>query len=99
MKEGAISFMNIFTNTTLKIIAMILMVLDHVYTYIGLTTGIKIPIWFGYLGKLSAPIFCYLIVEGFFHTRSRKNYLKRLFSMGVLMIGVDLLLGDRKSVV
>ena len=90
--------MNIFTHSTLKIIAVLFMCLDHIYTYIGLTTGIHVPIWFGYLGKLSAPIFFYLIVEGFYHTRSRKNYLKRLFGIGLLMIGVDLVLDIHNNI-
>lgn len=49
---------------TLKIIAIITMLLDHIYTYIG--PSMSIPIWFGYLGKISAPIFFYLIIEGEF---------------------------------
>ncbi|MDZ5010642.1 conjugal transfer protein TraX, partial [Clostridium perfringens] len=40
---------------TLKVISIITMLMDHIYTYLN---GIyDIPIWFGYLGKLSAPIF------------------------------------------
>lgn len=76
----------------LKIIAIITMLLDHIYTYIG-GTGIDIPIWFGYLGKIAAPIFFYLIVEGFFHTRNRKKYLFRLASFGVVMVCIDKILG------
>lgn len=82
----------------LKIIAMFFMVLDHIYTYLNGVSGISIPIWFGYLGKISAPIFFYLIVEGFFNTRNRTNYLLRLFGFGVLMIGVDLLLGIHNNI-
>lgn len=79
--------MQIFSSFTLKIMAIIFMAMDHIYTYIGGDT----PIWFGYLGKLAAPIFFYLIVEGFYHTRSRKNYMKRLFSMAVFMIFIDVI--------
>ena len=41
----------------LKIIAILFMTLDHIYTYLNGVSGIEIPIWFGYLGKVSAPIF------------------------------------------
>ena len=82
---------------TLKIIAMITMLLDHVYTYIG-QSGIEVPIWFGYLGKLAAPIFFYLIVEGFFHTKSKVKYLSRLASFGVVMIGIDKIIGINNNI-
>ncbi|GAA0222972.1 TraX family protein [Metaclostridioides mangenotii] len=77
-----------FDSFTLKIIAIITMLLDHIYTYIG-QSSLNIPIWFGYLGKLAAPIFFYLIVEGYFHTSNRLKYLTRLASFGLLMIVID----------
>lgn len=64
----------------LKIIAMILMVLDHVSTYIP-----NMPFWFNMVGRIVAPIFFFLIVEGFFHTRDRKKYAFRLFSWALFM--------------
>ncbi|MBU3103997.1 TraX family protein [Clostridium gasigenes] len=82
---------------TLKIIAMITMLLDHVYTYIG-QSGIDVPIWFGYLGKIAAPIFFYLIVEGFSHTKSKVKYLSRLASFGVVMIGIDKIIGIHNNI-
>ncbi|NKF06091.1 conjugal transfer protein TraX [Clostridium gasigenes] len=82
---------------TLKIIAMITMLLDHVYAYIG-GTGIDVPIWFGYLGKIAAPIFFYLIVEGFFHTKSKVKYLSRLASFGIVMIGIDKIMGISNNI-
>ena len=82
---------------TLKIIAIITMLLDHIYTYM-IPAGVDVPIWFGYLGKLSAPIFFYLIVEGFFHTRNRKKYLSRLAIFGVAMIGVDIIFGIHNNI-
>ncbi|MBZ6004405.1 MULTISPECIES: TraX family protein [Paraclostridium] len=81
-----------FSSFTLKIMAIIFMAMDHIYTYFS-PAGVDIPIWFGYLGKLASPIFFYLIVEGFFYTRSRSKYITRVFSMGILMIGVDFLIG------
>ncbi|WP_092926222.1 TraX family protein [Romboutsia hominis] len=82
--------MKLFSNFTLKIMAIIFMAMDHIYTYMNGALNNQVPIWFGYLGKLAAPIFFYLIVEGFYHTRSKSKYIQRLFSMAVLMIGVDI---------
>lgn len=81
-----------FSSFTLKIMAIIFMAMDHIYTYFS-PAGVDIPIWFGYIGKLAAPIFFYLIVEGFFYTRSRTKYITRVFSMGIVMVGVDFLIG------
>ena len=83
--------MKLFSNFTLKIMAIIFMAMDHIYTYMNVALNNQVPIWFGYLGKLAAPIFFYLIVEGFYHTRSKNKYMQRIFSMGILMIIVDLL--------
>ncbi|WP_270506723.1 TraX family protein [Paraclostridium sordellii] len=83
--------MKLFSNFTLKIMAIIFMAMDHIYTYMNVVLNNQVPIWFGYLGKLAAPIFFYLIVEGFYHTRSKNKYMQRLFSMGILMIIVDIL--------
>ncbi|MFD3157217.1 TraX family protein [Haloimpatiens sp. FM7330] len=64
----------------LKIFAMILMVLDHLYSYIP-----NMPSWFNYLGRIVAPIFFFFVVEGFFHTRDRKKYAIRLFTWSLVM--------------
>ncbi len=77
-----------FDNFTLKIMAIIFMTMDHMYTI--LPKEFNIPIWFGYFGKLAAPIFFYLAVEGFYYTSSRKKYISRVLSMGLVMVFVDI---------
>ncbi|MEN1938624.1 TraX family protein [Paenibacillus sp. 102] len=64
----------------LKIFAMILMVIDHVYTYIP-----GMPMWMHHPGRIVAPIFFYFVVEGFFYTRNRTKYATRVFMWAAIM--------------
>lgn len=65
----------------LKCIAAALMVLDHLRQFLPQLT----PLWFRYLGRVVAPVFFFLSVEGFLHTRSRPKYMARLFGAGLAM--------------
>lgn len=78
------------TSTGLKWIALVLMVLDHIHYFFSFTGWI--PDWFSMLGRLSAPLFLFCAVEGFIHTRSRKKYFLKVYSLSVLMTGVLLLM-------
>jgi len=63
----------------LKIIACIIMVIDH--------AGVVFfpdKIIFRVIGRLAFPIFAFFIAEGFCHTRSVQKYLKRLGLCAVL---------------
>lgn len=61
----------------LKLIAIITMLIDHIgAVFIPSNTGLYLV--FRSIGRLSFPIFCFLIVEGFYHTRNVKKYLIRL---------------------
>ena len=61
------------TTFRLKIIAIISMLIDH-------TGAILYPneYLFRYVGRLAFPIFCFLLVEGFIHTRNVWKYMGRL---------------------
>ena len=76
----------LLTNFQLKCIAALLMVLDHLRAFFPV-----LPLWFRYLGRLSAPIFFFLTVEGFFHTKNRGRYAARLLAGGVVMAAVPAL--------
>ena len=58
----------------LKIIACITMVLDHVKYAIPETRGFLTE----YLGRMSFPVFAFLLTEGFCHTSDLKKYYQRL---------------------
>lgn len=64
----------------LKVLALLLMVMDHLH-YAFYT-----PIWFNWIGRVVAPIFFFISVEGFFHTRNKKRYIARLFLAGFIML-------------
>ena len=106
------------TGSTLKIIAIITMFIDHVgaalfehYQYKVLepygaeyckaTITSKVPwLWADWMGdpiavqsidmllraigRIAFPIFCFLLVEGFLHTRNVKKYLVRLFIFALI---------------
>ena len=56
------------TETGLKWIALVTMVLDHIHYFFGFT-GV-IPEWFSMAGRISAPLFMFCLVEGFTAARN-----------------------------
>ena len=67
----------------LKYIALITMVFDHIHYFFDYTG--KIPIWFAMIGRLAAPLFLFSVIEGFIHTRNRKKYFLKIYSLAILM--------------
>jgi len=71
------------STTTLKMIALIFMTIDHIGVFIPGT-----PIAFRWVGRISAPIFLFCTVYGFNYTSNKELYLKRLYyfsmSMGIV---------------
>ena len=63
----------------LKLLAAAAMLADH----IGLLFFPEM-VWLRMIGRLSFPIFCFLISEGACHTSSIANYLGRLFAAALL---------------
>lgn len=62
----------------LKLIALATMTLDHVGAYL-----LPQVLFLRILGRLSLPIYAYMIAEGCRHTRSRWRYFLRLLGLGV----------------
>lgn len=66
----------------LKIIAIIAMVIDHAAGFFLPAGPLKIVL--RTIGRLTAPIMCYMIAEGYFHTSNRMKYLGRLLLFAVI---------------
>ncbi len=99
-QRGFIGSSHGISGSTLKLIACVTMLIDHAgaavvgtiisngslrYTDINAyqTLG-TLYSWMRGIGRLAFPIFCFLIVEGFFHTRDVLKYCKRLLLFALI---------------
>ena len=86
MKKG-------LSSNCLKIIAIIIMVIDHIGRYFYQEFDQNTYYILRSIGRIAMPIFAYLIVQGFFYTKNVKKYIFRIFSLatiaqvGLLMLG------------
>lgn len=78
------------SGTAIKLLALGLMLLDHIHYFFDFTGAI--PLWFSMLGRVSGWLFCFAVVEGFTHTSNRKKYFKRIWLFGAGMGAVNYLL-------
>jgi len=63
------------------------MVFDHISEFIANT-----PVFFRWIGRLSAPIFFFCSAYSFDYTKSKKKYLIRLYLSGLFMSIIDYIL-------
>ncbi len=68
------------TGFIIKIIACLTMILDHIKYAIPITDNYFTQ----YLGRISFPLFAFLITEGYVHTSNLKKYYKRLIIFALI---------------
>lgn len=85
---NALSKIEFLNGTTLKLIAIISMTIDHI-GFILLPDIIVLR----YIGRLAFPIFAYMIAEGCYYTKNKKKYILLVLLIGVLCQGVMIMVG------
>lgn len=75
------------TSFVLKIIAIISMLIDHMA--VALYEVIPGDMWDIYdvgrwIGRTAFPLFCFMIVEGYYHTRNKWRYLGSLIFLAII---------------
>ena len=85
----------------LKLIALICMFFDHTASVVlnsfpeqtAFLQSLSQIFWF--LGRMAFPLYCFLLVEGFLHTKNLKKYAGRLLCLAILSeIPYDLAFND-----
>lgn len=67
------------SSSQLKILAVVTMLIDHIGAILFPTV-----LFFRIIGRLSFPLFCFLISEGLLYTANLKGYLERLFFFALI---------------
>ena len=84
---------NVFSGSALKVIAVLSMFIDHVGCHLVdkkmvlLQLGSHKLLLYRLmrdLGRFAFPIFCFLLIEGFLHTRSKVRYGVSLAALAVI---------------
>lgn len=85
------------SGSTLKIIAMVCMLTDHIGATViyrmllygthdaqGYAELVRVYEILRGIGRTAFPVFCFLLVEGFYHTRSRMRYVAQMCLFALL---------------
>lgn len=67
------------TSNMLRFLAMAFMICDHLWAKVVPGND-----WMTYVGRMTFPIFAFMISEGFIHTSNLKKYILRLLSFAVI---------------
>lgn len=72
------------TSTMLKVVALVTMLIDHIWAFIPGT-----PYYFHWIGRISAPIFMFCCIIGYTNTKNKIKYISRLYVLSLVMGGIN----------
>ncbi len=72
------------TNFQLKILALIFMTIDHIGYFVPIDKSYTPHLVMRMIGRLSFPIFLFLILEGYKHTSNKKKYVISLYIFALI---------------
>ena len=92
MKQIKLKQINIriFSGAVLKYIAMLTMLIDHIgatgLIFLSVGAGMSTRLYFisRMIGRIAFPIYVFLLVEGFVHTKNIKKYIIRLALFAII---------------
>lgn len=101
----------VLNGSFLKIVAIVTMLIDHIgaallfylplYGFVAVEKQGEFELLyssFRNIGRIAFPIFCFLLVEGFIHTKNVRNYILRLLAFAIISeIPFDLAIFDELS--
>ncbi len=75
----------ILNSNMLKFVAIIAMTIDHIAwtVYPGYPRDI-LPLIMHIIGRITCPIMCYFVAEGYYHTKNINRYTARLFIFSLI---------------
>lgn len=71
------------TAFSLKLIALITMLIDH-STYLNIDLPYNIYVTFRLIGRISFPLYIFLITESLFYTKNRQKFLQSIFILALI---------------
>ena len=75
----------VLTSNAIKLIAIIAMTIDHIAwaVFPGYSANV-VAIFLHVIGRITCPIMCYFIAEGFYYTKNVNKYTLRLFIFAII---------------
>ena len=85
MSDAAFPSRRGLTGDALKLLAILAMTLDHIawLLFPGYPAQ-AMPLAMHIIGRLTCPIMCYFIAEGYHYTRNFRRYALRLFLLAIV---------------